>query len=191
MRLRGVIESSSPSSAKPHRYHVERLGRHHDRADSHAARIPSTPTSDRERGKTTTVTSPLFSYSTMAKTPDRRVLHPQRLGRPPPGSTTGNTATLPRYPIVPVILLGRLAIDREYQDQHLGDALLFDALRRAFTVGTQEIGAMAVIVDALHDRARMFYERYGFQRFPDNEISSSYQCGRLHTSSRMMTPRPG
>jgi GNAT superfamily N-acetyltransferase len=76
---------------------------------------------------------------------------------------------LPRYPHVPVILLGRLAIDRDYQDQHLGEVLFFDALRRAFTAGTQEIGAMAVIVDALHDRARTFYERYGFQRFPDNE----------------------
>jgi hypothetical protein len=46
--------------------------------------------------------------------------------------------------------------------------LLFDALRRAFTAGTQEIAAMALIVAALHDRARAFYERYSFQRFPDN-----------------------
>jgi N-acetylglutamate synthase-like GNAT family acetyltransferase len=77
---------------------------------------------------------------------------------------------LPRYPLVLVILLDRLAIDRDYQDQHLGETLLFNALRRAFNVGTREIAATAVIVDALHDGARAFYERYGFQRFPDNEF---------------------
>jgi len=77
--------------------------------------------------------------------------------------------TLPRYPQAPVVLLGRLAIDRDYQGQDLGEALLFDALRRAFAVGTEQIAAMAVIVDALHDRARAFYEQYGFQRFPGNE----------------------
>jgi GNAT superfamily N-acetyltransferase len=76
---------------------------------------------------------------------------------------------LPKYPQAPVVLLGRLTIDRAYQGQHLGEALLYDALRRAFTVGTQEIAAMAVIVDALHDRARTFYEQYGFQRLPNTE----------------------
>ena len=43
---------------------------------------------------------------------------------------------------------------------------------------------MAVIVDALHDRARTFYERYGFQRFPDNE----YQ---LFLPMRHCTPHRG
>jgi hypothetical protein len=40
------------------------------------------------------------------------------------------------------VLLGRLANDRDYHGQHLGEALLDDALRRAFTGGTQEIAAM-------------------------------------------------
>lgn len=78
---------------------------------------------------------------------------------------------LPRYPLVPVVLLGRLAVDLGYRGQGLGEALLFNALRRAFEVGTLEIAATAVVVDALHDRARAFYERYGFQRLLDN----SYQ----------------
>lgn len=77
--------------------------------------------------------------------------------------------TLPRYPLAPVVLLGRLAIDQDYQGQDLGEVLLFNALRRAFGVGTREIAAIGVIVDALHDRARAFYERYGFRRFPDND----------------------
>jgi hypothetical protein len=48
--------------------------------------------------------------------------------------------------------------------------LLFDDFCRAFNVGSQEIAAMAGVVDALHDRARTSYERYGCQRVPDNEI---------------------
>ncbi len=38
---------------------------------------------------------------------------------------------LPRYPTVPVVRLGRLAIDRDFQGNGLGGALLWDALRRA------------------------------------------------------------
>ena len=76
---------------------------------------------------------------------------------------------LPRYPLVPVILLGRLAIDLDYRNQGLGETLLFDALRRSLDVGTQQIAATAVIVDALNDPARGFYERYGFQRLANDE----------------------
>ena len=42
-------------------------------------------------------------------------------------------------------------------------------MRRAFDIGTQQVAATAVIVDALHDRARSFYERYDFRRFADDE----------------------
>lgn len=75
---------------------------------------------------------------------------------------------LPRYPAVPVVLLGRLAVAAEHQGQGLGGALLFDALRRALDQSAQ-VGAMAVVVDAKGDAARSFYERYGFQRFTDDE----------------------
>jgi ribosomal protein S18 acetylase RimI-like enzyme len=75
---------------------------------------------------------------------------------------------LPRYPI-PTTLIGRLAVDRDYQGQRLGKALLFDALKRAYLQRTQ-IGSMAVIVDAKHERARAFYESFGFRRFTDNEF---------------------
>lgn len=76
--------------------------------------------------------------------------------------------TPPRYPLAPVILLGRLAIDRTYQGQGLGEMLLFNALRRAHDIGTEQIAATAVVVDALNDRARAFYEQHKFQRFPDD-----------------------
>jgi GNAT superfamily N-acetyltransferase len=74
---------------------------------------------------------------------------------------------LPRYPI-PTTLLGRLAVDAAYQGQRLGKALLFDALRRAYDQRSQ-VGSMAVVVDAKHDRARAFYEHHEFRRFPERE----------------------
>ncbi|MBM3277306.1 MAG: GNAT family N-acetyltransferase [Candidatus Handelsmanbacteria bacterium] len=73
---------------------------------------------------------------------------------------------LPRYPLVPATLLGRLAVDTSYQGKRLGEFLLMDALRRSFTQ-SQAIASMAVVVDAKDEGARRFYERYGFIKFPD------------------------
>jgi GNAT superfamily N-acetyltransferase len=73
---------------------------------------------------------------------------------------------LPRRP-APETLIGRLAIDLRYRGQGLGKGLLADALIRA-AKASQEIGAMAVVVDAKDDPARTFYERYGFLQFDDN-----------------------
>ncbi|ALF51626.1 GCN5 family acetyltransferase [Nostoc piscinale CENA21] len=70
---------------------------------------------------------------------------------------------LPRYPLVPATLLGRLAIDERYQGQGLGAFLLVDALRRSFM---SEIAAMAVVVDAKDEQVRAFYEHHGFTAFP-------------------------
>ena len=68
---------------------------------------------------------------------------------------------LPRYPYVPVTLLGRLAIDQPYQGQGLGQFLLLDALYRSLQAAAT-IAAMAVVVDAKDAAAAAFYERYGF-----------------------------
>ncbi len=62
---------------------------------------------------------------------------------------------LPRYPMVPVILLGRLAVDKRDRGQGLGAFLLVDALRRSLI---NEIVAAAVVVDAKDETARAFYE---------------------------------
>lgn len=69
---------------------------------------------------------------------------------------------LPRYPALPAILLGRLALDHRYRGQKLGAALLANALERARTVA-QQAGSVAVLVDAKNDSARAFYEHHGFQ----------------------------
>jgi GNAT superfamily N-acetyltransferase len=74
---------------------------------------------------------------------------------------------LPRYPLVPATLLGRLAIDRRFQGKGYGRFLLADALYR---VARNEIASFAVIVDAKDEAARRFYERESFLPFADQPM---------------------
>jgi len=76
---------------------------------------------------------------------------------------------LPRYPHVPATLLGRLAIDSRCQGMGYADILIIDALRRALLT-TTEIASYAVVVDAINERARSFYEHYEFCAFPDRKL---------------------
>ncbi len=73
---------------------------------------------------------------------------------------------LPRHPI-PTIHLGRLAMDKAFQGQRLGETLLFHALRSALEV-SEQVGAFAVDVMAIDDGAAAFYRNYGFIPFQDN-----------------------
>jgi GNAT superfamily N-acetyltransferase len=66
---------------------------------------------------------------------------------------------------VPVMVLARLAIDHRAQGIKLGGALLKDAVQRAVMVA-QNAGVRALLVHALHDHAKAFYEHYGFQASP-------------------------
>lgn len=74
---------------------------------------------------------------------------------------------LPRYPLIPATLLGRLAVDRRQQGKGYGRFLLADALFRAVR---SEVASFAVIVDAKDERARRFYERESFLPFPDQPM---------------------
>jgi GNAT superfamily N-acetyltransferase len=74
------------------------------------------------------------------------------------------TRKLPKYPLVPATLLGRLAVDRAYQGRGYGRFLLADALFRAIR---SEIASFAIIVDAKDEAARRFYARESFLPFPD------------------------
>lgn len=74
---------------------------------------------------------------------------------------------LPRYPLVPATLLGRLAVDRRHQGKGYGRFLLADALFRAVK---SEIASFAVIVDAKDEGAKRFYERESFQPFPEQPL---------------------
>ena len=75
---------------------------------------------------------------------------------------------LPHYP-VPAAVIGRLAVDLRSQGSGFGEVLLLDAIRRVVRAG-DTIGVYAVIVDALHERASAFYERYGFLPFPSRPL---------------------
>lgn len=73
---------------------------------------------------------------------------------------------LPRLD-VPVMLLGRLAVDRSRQGKGLGSFLLIDALRRAQHLAAT-VGIRAVEVDAIDAAARSFYLKYGFVPLKDD-----------------------
>ena len=74
--------------------------------------------------------------------------------------------TLPRYPVVPATLLGRLAIERQLQGRGAGEHLLMDALHRSWQASRQ-VASVAVVVDAKDSRAVGFYTRYEFIPFDD------------------------
>ena len=71
---------------------------------------------------------------------------------------------------VPVMVLARLAVDRRFQGMKLGSALLQDALNRALAV-SQHVGVRALLVHALHESAKQFYEHYGFQVSPAHPMT--------------------
>jgi GNAT superfamily N-acetyltransferase len=74
---------------------------------------------------------------------------------------------LPRYPAVPAVRMGRLAVDRAFKGQGLGGALLADALQRS---ARSEIAAYALIVDAKDETAGAFYRHHGFIALPSTEL---------------------
>jgi ribosomal protein S18 acetylase RimI-like enzyme len=69
---------------------------------------------------------------------------------------------LPRYPVLPAALIGRLAVDRSFQGRQLGAALLFDAIARAIRA---DAAVFALVVDAKDEAAARFYRHYGFEAF--------------------------
>jgi predicted N-acetyltransferase YhbS len=70
---------------------------------------------------------------------------------------------------VPVVLLGRLAVDVRHQGQHLGRSLLLDAMTRVVAAG-ELIGIRALLVHAIDRDAREWYARFGFERSPTHPL---------------------
>ncbi|MCJ2135715.1 GNAT family N-acetyltransferase [Methylobacterium sp. J-026] len=111
----------------------------------------------------------------------RRVAAPYVLLEPPSAAVIGfytlsNTSIrsaelpatlvkkLPRYPILPATLLGRLAVDGTRRGEGFGTLLLLDAFRRCLR---SEAATLAVVVDAKDAAAASFYERHEFLRLTD------------------------
>ena len=72
---------------------------------------------------------------------------------------------LPRYPVLPTALIGRLAVDRRFHRCGLGGALIADAALRVLRSDTR---ALALIVEAMNENAAAFYRFQGFFPFSGN-----------------------
>lgn len=70
------------------------------------------------------------------------------------------TKRLPRYPAVPAVRIGRLAVDERFQRRGLGELMLMNVVHRTMHDAT---AAFALLVDAKNNRAVSFYQRYGFR----------------------------
>lgn len=66
---------------------------------------------------------------------------------------------------IPIILIGRLAVDRRFTGHGLGASLLQDAVLKGIEA-SRILGARAFLVDALNEDAERFYRRFGFELMP-------------------------
>jgi GNAT superfamily N-acetyltransferase len=146
---------------------IEPFGKHHERASFSCGR----PALDdfiralvsqyekRSLGKTFVATLPgdsrVFGYYTIAA----GAIGFEQL--PPTAARK-----LPKHP-VPIVLLGRLAVDSSAQGKRLGEGLLLDALQRSLDLSST-LGVYAIEVKALDDAAAAFYRKYGFMALVDN-----------------------
>ena len=72
---------------------------------------------------------------------------------------------LPRYDAIPAALIGRLGRDERVRGRGIGELLLADAVRRILSAG-RSVAVFAIVVDAKDERARAFYQAFGFTPFP-------------------------
>ncbi len=92
---------------------------------------------------------------------------------------------LPRYPILPAALVGRLAVDRRFHRKGLGGVLLADAALRVLKGDTK---AFALIVDAKDENAVTFYLRQGFTPFASRPLSLFLPLGSARKAASKENP---
>jgi GNAT superfamily N-acetyltransferase len=117
---------------------------------------------------------------------DRRVVGYYSLaaGSVLPGAATGRVRRNMPSP-VPVVLLGRLAIDRAWQGRGLGSDLLQDAVLRVLSAG-EHIGIRAILVNAISDEAKALHEKHGFRLSPVEPMTLMIT---LDDAQRALAPR--
>ena len=71
---------------------------------------------------------------------------------------------------IPIVLLGRLAVDQQFKGKGIGSSLLRDALNRV-VLASEQIGVRAILVHALDEDARSFYLKHGFYESPTNHMT--------------------
>lgn len=88
---------------------------------------------------------------------------------------------LPRYPVLPAALVGRLAVDMHFHGKGLGSTLLADA---ALRVLKGDVKALAVIVDAKNEDAAAFYRHQGFQPLLSRPASLFLPLGTIRKAAK-------
>jgi predicted GNAT family N-acyltransferase len=83
------------------------------------------------------------------------------------------SSKFPRYPLLPATLLGRLAVDENQKGKGFGQLLLLDSMKRSLEV-SKDIASIALVVDALNEKALSFYLKYGFKQFKDEPMKLYY-----------------
>jgi predicted GNAT family N-acyltransferase len=119
-------------------FSIEPLSQHHDRAIM-----------DRDRQK-------IIGYYTLSMSGIDLDRLPEQIAK-----------KLPKYPVVGVTLIGRLAVSIDYKGFGWGKLLIMDALHRSL-MASKTTTSFAVVVDAIDDEAVRFYQRFDFQSFPDS-----------------------
>lgn len=85
-----------------------------------------------------------------------------------------------KYPSkVPGVKLARLAVDKVYQRQGIGEILMIEAMKRALVVA-ENAGGIGLFVDAKDEFARTYYERYGFINLEGSCLELFCRCQRLY-----------
>lgn len=149
-------------------FHLELLDAVHDRATFHS---DSEPLNRYLREQATQDIRRRVAACFVALTDEQRIAGYYTLASASllladlPGSTGKK---LPRYPTVPAVRMGRLAVDQAFKGQGLGGALLADALDRA---ARAEIAAFALMVEAKDETAAAFYRHHGFIALPDTPLT--------------------
>lgn len=85
---------------------------------------------------------------------------------------------LPKYPTLPVTLIGRFAVNSQFQGKNIGKHLLIDALVRSYK-HSRNIASFAVFVDAKNEQSRSFYEKFGFKRSIVNSLKLYILMGTI------------
>jgi predicted GNAT family N-acyltransferase len=81
--------------------------------------------------------------------------------------------SLPRYPLLPATLLGRLAVDKSQKGKGYGGRLLVDAMKTALDT-SKRVASTALVVDAIDENAMNFYTKYGFRQFKQEPMKLYY-----------------
>jgi GNAT superfamily N-acetyltransferase len=82
---------------------------------------------------------------------------------------------------IPVMVLGRLAVHREWQKKGLGGDLLADAVKRTLQAAAI-VGIRALVVHALSEEAKRFYEQFGFQPSPTDPMDLMITLNDAHAN---------